>query len=183
MQETSELYEIRFSKDERQLKERVWKPLCEEFFQKFVASDDTVLDIACGYGEFTRFIHAGSKVAIDLNTRSAASLPAGVQFHLCSADSMAPVNTSSIDVAFASNFFEHLPSKDSMDKVLKEIFRVLKPDGRLIMMQPNIKYCAESYWDFYDHHLPLSHLSAAEGLQLNGFKLEDRKSTRLNSSH
>jgi hypothetical protein len=36
-------------------------------------------------------------------------------------------------------------------------------------MGPNIRYLAGQYWDFYDHHLPLSHLSLEEGLSINGF--------------
>jgi hypothetical protein len=40
------------------------------------------------------------------------------------------------------------------------------------MMQPNIKYCYESHWDFFDHHIPLSHLSMVEALAMTGFKLD-----------
>jgi hypothetical protein len=39
-------------------------------------------------------------------------------------------------------------------------------------MQPNIRYAADKYWDFYDHILPLSHLSAAEAFQKNGYQIE-----------
>lgn len=36
-------------------------------------------------------------------------------------------------------------------------------------MGPNIRYLADKYWDFYDHHLPLSHLSLEEGLAQTGY--------------
>jgi hypothetical protein len=39
-------------------------------------------------------------------------------------------------------------------------------------MGPNIKYLAGDYWDFIDHHLPLSHVSLAEALHLAGFAVE-----------
>ena len=39
-------------------------------------------------------------------------------------------------------------------------------------MGPNIRYLYAEYWDFYDHHLPLSHLSVREGLAINGFDIE-----------
>jgi hypothetical protein len=39
-------------------------------------------------------------------------------------------------------------------------------------MQPNIRYEPGRYWDFYDHVLPLSHLSAAEGLAKHGYIVE-----------
>ena len=48
--------------------------------------------------------------------------------------------------------------------MLAEVRRVLRPGGRLVIMGPNIRYLAAEYWDFYDHSLPLSHLSMEEGL-------------------
>jgi hypothetical protein len=39
-------------------------------------------------------------------------------------------------------------------------------------MGPNIRYLADQYWDFYDHHLPLSHLSLEEGLVQSGFEID-----------
>jgi hypothetical protein len=36
-------------------------------------------------------------------------------------------------------------------------------------MGPNIRYLAAEYWDFYDHYLPLSHLSLEEGLIQAGY--------------
>ena len=172
MQKLAQLYDIRFNAEERAAKDKIWRALCEGYFQRFIAPGDALLEMACGYGEFSRHIVAGRKVAVDLNPDSRRHLPGDVEFYLSSAESMPMVASSSIDVAFASNFFEHLPSKSAMDAVLQEVHRVLKPGGRFVMMQPNIKYCSKSYWDFYDHHLPLSHLSAAEGLEKNDFQLD-----------
>jgi hypothetical protein len=39
-------------------------------------------------------------------------------------------------------------------------------------MQPNIRYEPAKYWDFYDHLLPLSHLSAEEAFAKNGYRVE-----------
>jgi SAM-dependent methyltransferase len=167
-----ELYRFRFSDKERSQKEAIWKVLCERCFQKFVESDDSVLDIACGFGEFSRYIQAGKKFAIDLNPAVQRDLPSDVQFYSTSADQMQEIPTSSIDVCFASNFFEHLESKRCMDAVLQEALRVLRPGGRFISLQPNIRYAPAKYWDFYDHILPLSHLSAAEAFTKNGYVVE-----------
>jgi ubiquinone/menaquinone biosynthesis C-methylase UbiE len=72
-------------------------------------------------------------------------------------------------VVFTSNFLEHLRDKSECDKVFSEVKRVLRPRGRFIVLGPNIKYAYREYWDYYDHYLPLSHLSLAEGLRQAGF--------------
>jgi hypothetical protein len=45
----------------------------------------------------------------------------------------------------------------------------LKPGGKLIALGPNIRYLAEHYWDFFDHHLALSDRSLVEVLEKTGF--------------
>jgi ubiquinone/menaquinone biosynthesis C-methylase UbiE len=166
------LYEVRFSQDERATKDRIWRVLCEDYFQQFIDPSDTVLDIACGFGEFIRHIHAARKIGIDLNAENGKNLPPDIEFICTSAESISGVPDGSVDVCFASNFFEHLESKAAMDNVLGEARRVLRPGGRFITMQPNLHYSGARYWDFYDHVLPLTHTSAAEGFSKNGFRVE-----------
>ena len=40
------------------------------------------------------------------------------------------------------------------------------------MVQPNIRYAYREYWDFFDHHVALSHGSLSEALQMTGFHIE-----------
>jgi hypothetical protein len=48
----------------------------------------------------------------------------------------------------------------------------LKPGGKYLILGPNLRYLPGQYWDFYDHHLGLTHLSLSEALQLKGFNIE-----------
>jgi hypothetical protein len=49
---------------------------------------------------------------------------------------------------------------------------LFKTDGILICLGSNIKNVRENYWDFYDHHLPLSHvLSLCEPLRMHNFEV------------
>jgi len=169
MEGLDKLYQIRFSQAERESKDRVWQVLCEDFFQRRVSTDATVLELACGYGEFIRHITAAKKIAVDLNPDSANCLPASVEFHLGGATDLAMLDDASVDVCFSSNFFEHLPSKEIMDQVLLEARRVLRPGGTYIAMQPNLRYEPGRYWDYYDHVLPLTHLSCQEAFGKAGF--------------
>jgi hypothetical protein len=73
---------------------------------------------------------------------------------------------------FTSNFFEHLPDKSTLGRTLQQALRCLKAGGCIVAMGPNIKYVPGAYWDFWDHYLPLTELSLAEGLRTNGFSVE-----------
>jgi SAM-dependent methyltransferase len=169
--ELARLYRLRFPVEDRAARDRLWAVLCRDFFQGFVAEGATVLDLGCGYGEFIRHIRAGRKIAIDVNPDAGQGLPAEVAFHQTPADRLDAVPDASVDLCFTSNFFEHLPDKPAMSRVLAEVRRVLKPGGRLVALQPNIRYLAGEYWDFYDHLLPPSHLSCREAFEQAGLSV------------
>ena len=171
MVDVTKLYRHRFSAQEEVAKDRVWQVLVTHFFQRYIPRNATVLDLACGYGEFIRHVRAGRKIAVDLNTDSSSRLPPPIEFHLGAATRLDFLADESIDFCFTSNFLEHLPSKHEVNEVLAEVRRVLRPGGRFMALQPNIRYAYAEYWDFYDHHTALSHLSAAEAFSLAGFEV------------
>ena len=166
------LYRFRFRESERPQKMRLWKALCEHYFQNLIGEGKIVVDLACGYGEFINNIRAKKKIAIDLNPDAPKYLVPEVHFLPSRADKVDGIADASVDVVFTSNFLEHLKTKEECDAVLAEVLRILKPGGRFIIMGPNIRYLAAEYWDFYDHYLPLSHLSLEEGLVQAGYAIE-----------
>ncbi len=171
MKDIDRLYRYRFSESEHSAREGIWKVLCQDFFQKFVKADDTVLDLGCGFGEFIRFINARRKIAIDINSDAARFLTPPIEYYPTSVMQVDSLPSDSVDVCFVSNLFEHLASKDELDLLLSRILKVLRPGGILIALQPNIKYCPGAYWDFYDHNIPLSHLSCAEAFAKSGYEI------------
>jgi len=173
MDDLMQLYRVRFSEAQRTRKDRVWKVLCEHFFQRYVPEGATVLELGSGYREFLRYIRAGRKIAVDLNPESRNFAPADAEFHLHGADDLSCIESGSVDVCFSSNFFEHLPTKEILDRVLKEALRVLRPGGIYLAMQPNLRYAPGEYWDYYDHVLPLTHLSCREAFEKAGFTVTE----------
>jgi len=161
------IYRHRFEGD-LAYRDAVWSRLCRGFFQQYVAPDSAVLDLGCGYGQFINHIRCGRKWAMDVNPDAARFLKPEVQ--LLAQDCAAPwtLAADSLDIVFTSNFFEHLPSKAILHDTLVQVRRCLKPGGRLIALGPNIKFVGARYWDFWDHHLPLTEQSLAEGLQSCG---------------
>lgn len=168
----SELYKIRFSESELPRKNAIWKVICNDHLQRFIRPTDTVVDIACGYGEFLNNIRATRKIAVDLNPDAQKFLSADVEFNQCMATDLSSVVKGEADVVFTSNFLEHLPNKKTLEVFLDEVLIALKPGGRYIILGPNLRYLPGEYWDFYDHHLGLTHLSLCEALQLKGFEID-----------
>ena len=169
MPDLAALYRFRFHESERAQKMIIWKTLCENYFQRLIGAEKVVLDLACGYGEFINNIKAKKKYAVDLNPDAPKFLGPDIEFRFSRADKIEGLDDNSIDVVFTSNFLEHLKTKEECDAVLAEVRRILKPGGRFVIMGPNIRYLAAEYWDFYDHYLPLSHLSLEEGLVQAGY--------------
>jgi hypothetical protein len=76
-----------------------------------------------------------------------------------------------VDVVFASNLFEHL-SLSSLHETLEQIFLVLKNNGKLIILQPNFRYCFKEYFDDYTHLMVYTDRSMVDLLTTHSFIIE-----------
>ena len=77
---------------------------------------------------------------------------------------------SHFDLAFFSNYLEHLASTEAVLQQLRVTFALLKPGGRVLILQPNIRLIGGSYWDFIDHQTALTEKSLAEAATMAGFR-------------
>jgi SAM-dependent methyltransferase len=167
------IYRARFNPTTIAAKGELWKVLVEEFLQSYVPTNSSVADIGGGYCEFINNIRCRQKYVVDLNPDVKIHADPDVEILVYDATKMIGLSDGSLDIAFASNFFEHLPSKQRLFEVLTEIRRVLRKGGRLLIIQPNIKYAPREYWDFIDHHIPLTENSLGEALLASGFEIEE----------
>lgn len=168
----SKLYRERFDLEEVVKKNRLWKTLCNDFFQRFIPEDSIVLDIGAGYCEFINNIRARKKYAVDSNEEVKSFANPDVEVFCCPATKLNFLQDNSVDIVFMSNFLEHLKNKDEVLEVLLEVHRICKPGGAILILQPNIRYIYKQYWDFFDHHTPLSDRSVAEVLKTLGFNID-----------
>lgn len=155
-------------------RESVWKILCKDFFSKYIKPDFAVLDLGAGWGEFSRNILAAKKYSMDLNPDCGKRVVDHSTFLQQDCSIAWPINDGQLDAVFTSNFFEHLPSKDLVDRTLSEAFRCLKSGGKIICLGPNIKFVQGSYWDYWDHFIPITEVSMAEALSLKGFSVTEK---------
>jgi SAM-dependent methyltransferase len=165
------VYHHRFSGNEERRVE-VWRVLARHYFCRWIKPTDTVLDVGAGYCEFINNIPAAKKFALDSNPATPEKAAPDVTVLLQEATEPWPILSGSVDVVFSSNFFEHLPTKQDFASCLCEAYRVLRPQGVLIALGPNIRFCFDTYWDFVDHTLPLSDRSLVEALEIAGFHME-----------
>ena len=163
-----EVYEQRFDRHDQANKDAIWREL-GRWLQRYIPEDGRVVDIACDLGYFIRNVRARERWATDIRDVSSA-LPAEVQFIRASGLDLADVlPNDSFDLAFFSNYLEHLPSTEAVLQQLRVAFALLKPGGRVLIMQPNIRLIGGAYWDFIDHQTALTEKSLAEAATMAGF--------------
>jgi SAM-dependent methyltransferase len=165
-----DVYRRRFA-DHAEFRDRMWSILCRDFFQRFVPREATVLEIAAGHCEFINNIAAATRIAVDINEDTNLFAAPAVRVVLAPADDLQALADASIDVVFISNFFEHIDKK-RIRRVLAECRRVLRPGGKLLVLQPNIRYAWRDYWMFFDHVTPLDDRSLREVIELAGLHVE-----------
>lgn len=116
----------------------------------------TALDLGCGTGEMMRLILQQNKdkslYGIDLSEKmlEVAKEKLGNHVNLILSDSeQLPFSDSFFDVVYCNDSFHHYPAPD---KVLSEVYRVLKPNGIFVMCdcwQPTI---GRAIMNFYMKH-------------------------------
>lgn len=167
-----ELYKTRFSNQETMKARRLWKPIVR-YLQRYVDVEGTTLDIGAGSCHFINLVTSNRRIAMDINAKTLeAYADAGVECIAASAVTLDAVASSSINSVFASNVYEHFLTREDVSCSLYEVFRVLRPGGRCIIMQPNFRYCTKRYYDFFDHRLAFTHEAMDEALRSIGFSIE-----------
>jgi SAM-dependent methyltransferase len=165
------IYRRRFEADS-EFRKGMYKILCESFFQKYIPKESSILEIGAGYCEFINTIQATNKIALDVNPDVRLHALEDVQIVIGKSTCMEKIDDVSVDRVFANNFFEHITKPDII-QTLREVHRVLKPSGEILILQPNIRYCANDYWMFFDHVTPLDDRSVAEALEISGFSVKE----------
>jgi SAM-dependent methyltransferase len=166
-----EVYEFRFDERENAAKEGVWREITR-FLQRFVPRDAAIIELAADRGMFIRGIVAREKWASDLRDTSSHMGP-GVRFVQANGLEIADrVEPGHFDVVFMSNYLEHLDSGEAVIEQFRVAHRLLKPGGRVMVLQPNIALVGPRYWDFIDHRVALTDRSLEEAATLAGFATE-----------
>ena len=164
-----EVYRRRFPEISHRQKDRIW-PEIAHYLQRWVDPAAPVLDVACDTGYFIRNITARERWAVDVRDVR-AELPTDITFVQASGlDLDACLAAGTFGTIFMSNYLEHLRGPDAVIEQLAVARRLLRPGGRVIVLQPNVRLVGGSYWDFIDHRVALTERSLAEAGSLAGLR-------------
>jgi len=146
---------------------RVWREIVR-FVQKDAPTARTVVELGAGYCDFINQFPAPRKIAFDLNPEMAAFAAPEVELRTGEATTLSGIKAESIDLVFASNFLEHL-RQEQLAALLPRIRSVLAPGGRLILIQPNYRLCADRYFEDPTHQTIFDDASIVELLTMHAF--------------
>jgi SAM-dependent methyltransferase len=164
----SDYCRTRFAPDAR--REVLWQTLVKHYFSKFINPADTVLEMGAGYCNFINNVTAARKLALDIWDEFPNYAAPDVETHVGPVQDLGWVADRSVDFAFASNLFEHVP-QSVFSSVLSQLKRKLKPGGTLTLLQPNYRFAFREYFDDYTHITVYSDIALRDFLQANGFEV------------
>jgi ubiquinone/menaquinone biosynthesis C-methylase UbiE len=148
----------------------VWKHLCA-YLGRWINPDAAVLELGAGWCDFSNNVRAGRVVAMDLDATVERAAASHVTPVVGDSTDLNKFEDASFDVVFASNLLEHLERPDS-SRLLSEARRVLRPGGRLILMQPNFRLNPGRYFDDFTHVAIFTDQSLADYLMAEGFSID-----------
>jgi len=129
------------------------------YFKKYVKDADKVLDAGCGTGrlieifkgtnvEYSGFDTSESSIVFSQKTYNSFLTIPPVFVVKDMVDFPWPVENESFDIIFMIAVFHHIPSAGLRQEVLREAQRVLKPGGKLIMTNWDLRsiWAVKKFW-------------------------------------
>jgi len=147
----------------------VWHEIAR-YVQRDLPQVRTLVELGAGYCDFSKAFPAQRKIAFDLNPEMKRFAGPDVDLRIDDAVELSGIEAGSVDLVFASNFLEHLPP-DRIEALLRRVNEVLSERGRLALLQPNHRLCADHYFDDPTHCTALDDASMAELLRGCGLRV------------
>jgi 2-polyprenyl-3-methyl-5-hydroxy-6-metoxy-1,4-benzoquinol methylase len=153
--------------------------------------DKSVLDIGCGSSPLGMSLRSGGYIGIDIDRDKinfmSNNRTNNCSFYCCSAQNLDIFYRNDFDVVLMVEIIEHFNSYYEAGTAIKEINKVLKPNGRLIIATPNFRSITGIamnktyeiiYPDAYahEHNIRFGKDSLKVLCESYGFKLENIKS-------
>lgn len=148
----------------------VWRHICD-YLTRWIGPTADVLELGAGWCDFANAVDARRVTAMDIDAVVVSSARDGVHAVVGDCTDLSQFADASFDVVFASNLLEHLERADTL-RLLDEASRVLRPGGRLLLIQPNFRLNPNEYFDDYTHVAIFTDRSLRDLLVSLGWQIE-----------
>lgn len=136
--------------------DRYTRLLCHYIAKRFLKWQGNILDVGCGRG-----YHCAGFILEGFNTD-------GIDRDKCDFERDAfPIPENSYDYVFTKSTLEHIWNTQHL---LNEIYRVLKPKGKVICLTPAWERQTKCFWDDSTHIKPFTSRGLKQAFGLAGFK-------------
>lgn len=161
-------FETRLKEDPHRVS--VWQHICH-YLQTWIPTDGDVLELGAGWCDFSNAVTAHSVTAMDIDATVERAARPGVTAVVGDYTDLSRFADASFDTVLASNLLEHL-ERPATNALLAEARRVLRPGGRLLLIQPNFRLNPNEYFDDYTHVAIYTDRSLRDMLTASGWKVE-----------
>jgi ubiquinone/menaquinone biosynthesis C-methylase UbiE len=149
---------------------KVWRHVCA-YLGRWIPPDADVLELGAGWCDFANQVRARHVVAMDVDAIVKEAAADRVTAVVGDCTDLSAFADRSFDVVFASNLLEHL-ERPASSRLLGEARRVVRPGGRLILMQPNFRLNPGRYFDDFTHVSIYTDKSLADYVAAEGWSVE-----------
>ena len=119
----------------------VWRKKNYEYFRRAledIQESAVVIDVGAGQAHFARLLQSYTHYSVDFQSYPGIDVLTDLTRPL-------PIQSDYFDVVMLSNVLEHIPVPE---RLLKEIHRILKTDGKLLMTTPFLIKIHQAPYDF-----------------------------------
>ena len=148
----------------------VWQHICR-YLQTWIPADADVLEVGAGWCDFANAVTARSVTAMDIDDVVTQAAKPDVTAVVGDCTDLSRFADGSFDRVVASNLLEHL-ERPMAQQLLAEAMRVLRPGGRLVLIQPNFRLNPHEYFDDYTHVAIYTDRSLPDFLTASGWHVE-----------
>jgi ubiquinone/menaquinone biosynthesis C-methylase UbiE len=149
-----------------QTRSHFWKDL--EFIGSYCKKGDKVLDFGCGNGRLLDFLEKKGieYTGVDISDKLLAearnqSRGLGIKFQKISGLDSLPLESNSFNSVYAIAVLHHLPGKEMRKRMAEEFYRILRPEGKVVITVWNLwqkKYWRNIFFNWEEKILGKSHL-------------------------